>query len=397
MLTAGHILQFIREGSCRTRKELIEYTGLSRSTITDRVDRLIEAGYIHESGVATSGGGRPPSVLDIDSASRLVLVADLGATHARVALTDLAARTIAEDFTEMRIDRGPGPVLTWVRQAFQVLLDRAGRPAEQVCGIGIDLPGSVDHKTGRVLRSFVMPGWDDHPITDVIRESFDVPILVENDAKAMALGEWWWFWRDCPSLLLIKVSTGIGAGIVLDGRIYRGVEEAAGNIGHVRLRESDDRVCTCGSRGCVASLASGHALAMDLAQPSSRDVVRLVQSGDPTAIARTQQAGRTLGLVLATAVSLLNPGVLVLAGDMAETREHYLTGIRESVYRRSLPYTTRNLDIVTSSLGVRAGIVGTAVMVMEHVLSPMAVDAALSRTTPVATSLALRPGMGRTR
>ncbi|NRQ31976.1 ROK family transcriptional regulator [Nonomuraea sp. NN258] len=378
MLTAGQILQLIRDGSCRTRKELIEYTGLSRSTITDRVDRLIEAGYIHESGVASSGGGRPPSVLDIDAANRLVLVADLGASHARVALTDLAARPMSEEHTEMRIDRGPDEVLSWVREAFQRMLDRNGRTAGQVCGIGLDLPGSVDHETGRVIRSFLMPGWDDHPIGEALRRTYEVPILVENDANAMALGEWWSSWRDTDSLVLIKVSTGIGTGIVLDGAIYRGVEEAAGNIGHVRLRETDDRVCTCGSRGCVASLSSGHALAADLGVRTSRDVVRLVQAGDPTAIARTQEAGRTLGIVLATAVSLLNPGVLVLAGDMAETREHYLTGIRESVYRRSLPYTTRNLEIVTSSLGDRAGIVGMAVIVVEHVLSPTAVDTALA-------------------
>ncbi|MFI6298622.1 ROK family transcriptional regulator [Nonomuraea sp. NPDC050790] len=377
MLTAGQMLQLIRNGSCRTRKELIEFTGLSRSTITDRVDRLIEAGYIHESGVAISGGGRPPSVLDIDATNRFALVADLGAGHARVALTDLAARPLAEEHTEIRIELGPEPVLSWVRQAFQRLLDRTGHARDRVCGIGVDLPGSVDHTSGRAIRSFLMPGWDEYPIAEAIGAGFDVPILVENDAKAMALGEWWRHWRETPSLLLIKVSTGIGAGIVIDGQIYRGVEEAAGNIGHVRLRESDDRVCTCGSRGCVASLASGHALAADLGQVSSRDVVRLVQAGDPTAIARTQEAGRTLGIVLATAVSLLNPGVLVLAGDMAETREHYLTGIRESVYRRSLPYTTRNLDIVTSTLGDRAGVVGTAVIVTEHVLSPDAVDAAL--------------------
>ncbi|MEV0618132.1 ROK family transcriptional regulator [Nonomuraea sp. NPDC050404] len=381
MLTAGQILQLIRNGSCRTRKELIEYTGLSRSTITDRVDRLIDAGYIHESGVGTSGGGRPPSVLDVDATRRLMLVADLGATHARVALTDLAARPMAEARTEMRIELGPEAVLSWVRDAFQRLLDRVGRPADEVCGIGLDLPGSVDHTTGRVIRSFLMPGWDDHPVGQALGEMYDVPILVENDANAMALGEWWSFWRDTASLILVKVSTGIGTGIILDGQIYRGVEEAAGNIGHVRLRETDDRVCTCGSRGCVASLASGHALATDLGMPSSREVVRLAQAGDPEAIACVQEGGRTLGLVLATAVSLLNPGVLVLAGDMAETREHYLTGIREVVYRRSLPYTTRNLEIVTSSLGDRAGIVGMAVIVMEHVLSPTSVDSALADKT----------------
>ncbi|MFC7105125.1 ROK family protein [Nonomuraea rubra] len=314
----------------------------------------------------------------MDATRRLMLVADLGATHARVALTDLAARPMAEEHTEMRIELGPDAVLSWVREAFQRMLDRVGRPTGEVCGIGLDLPGSVDHTTGRVIRSFLMPGWDDHPVREAIGSTFDVPILVENDANAMALGEWWSFWRDTDSLVLIKVSTGIGTGIILDGQIYRGVEEAAGNIGHVRLRETDDRVCTCGSRGCVASLASGHAVATDLDVSSSRDVVRLVQAGDPGAIARVQEAGRTLGVVLATAVSLLNPGVLVLAGDMAETREHYLTGIREIVYRRSLPYTTRNLEIVTSSLGDRAGIVGMAVIVMEHVLSPASVDAALA-------------------
>ncbi|MET7337535.1 ROK family transcriptional regulator [Nonomuraea sp. NPDC005650] len=378
MLTAGQILQLIRNGTCRTRKELIEYTGLSRSTITDRVDRLIDAGYIHESGVGASGGGRPPSVLDVDAARRLMLVADLGATHASVALTDLAANPLAEERAEMRIELGPEAVLSWVREAFQRLLDRAGRPTGDVCGIGLDLPGSVDHTTGRMIRSFLMPGWDGYPVGEAIGQTYDVPILVENDANAMALGEWWSSWRDTDSLILIKVSTGIGTGIVLDGQIYRGVEEAAGNIGHVRLNEHDNRVCTCGSRGCVASLASGHALAADLGQGSSRDVVRLVQGGDPTAIAVTQEAGRTLGLVLATAVSLLNPGVLVLAGDMAETREHYLTGIREIVYQRSLPYTTRNLEIVPTSLEDRAGIVGMAVIVMEHVLSPASVDAALA-------------------
>ncbi|SEU38824.1 ROK family transcriptional regulator [Nonomuraea wenchangensis] len=377
MLTAGQILQLIRNGTCRTRKELIEHTGLSRSTITDRVDRLIDAGYIHESGVGASGGGRPPSVLDVDAGRRLMLVADLGAIHARVALTDLAARPLAEESAGLRIDLGPEAVLSWVRECFQRLLDRAGRLPGEVCGIGIDLPGSVDHVSGRVIRSFLMPGWDDFPVGEAVGAGYDVPILVENDANAMALGEWWTSWRGSDALLLVKVSTGIGTGIVLDGQIYRGVEEAAGNIGHVRIRESDDRVCTCGSRGCVASLASGRALAADLGQESSLDVVRLVQTGDPAAIARTQEAGRTLGVVLATAVSLLNPAALVLAGDMAETREHYLTGIREVVYRRSLPYTTRNLEIVTSSLGGRAGIAGMAVIVMEHVLSAAAVDAAL--------------------
>ncbi|MDF5752482.1 ROK family transcriptional regulator [Spongiactinospora sp. TRM90649] len=369
----------IRDGRCRTRRELIEYTGLSRSTISDRVDRLIAARYIRESGTGHSGGGRPPSVLEIDPAARLVLVADLGAEHATVALCDMWAEPIAEEHAEIDIGSGPERVLGWVCEVFHRLLDKAGRLPSEVCGVGIAVPGSVDHDSGRVLRSFLMPGWDDYPIADVLRGSFDVPVLVENDATAMALGEWWGSWRATRSLMLVKVSTAIGAGIVLDGRIYRGVENAAGSIGHVRIREDDERVCTCGSRGCVAALAGGRAIARDLSRPGrevtgSRGVVRLVQAGDPDAIAAVQEAGRTLGIVLATAVSLLNPGVLVLAGDMAETREHHLTGVREMIYRRSLPYTTRDLEIVNSSLGRRAGISGNALAVIEHVLAPGQVD-----------------------
>ncbi|SEN15762.1 ROK family transcriptional regulator [Nonomuraea pusilla] len=378
MLTAGQVLQLIRDGSCRTRKELMERTGLSRSTVTERLDRLIGAGYVREHGVGASGGGRPPAVLEVAAGNRLLLVADLGAGHARVALTDLAARPLAEEHAELRIDRGPQAVLTWVTEAFGRLLAASGRSGAEVCGVGVDVPGSVDPDTGRVTRSFLMPGWDGHPVRQVLGAAYDVPILVENDADAMAVGEWWTSWRSTSSLVLVKVSTGIGTGILLDGRVYRGAEAAAGDLGHVRLGEGEGRVCTCGSRGCVASLASGSALAGQLGVPGSRDVVRLVRAGDPAAIALTREAGRALGVVLATAVSLLNPGVLVLAGDMAETREHYLTGIRESVHRLSLPCTTRNLEIVTGSAGDRAGVVGMAVLVTRQVLSPGAVDAALA-------------------
>ncbi|GII79265.1 sugar kinase [Sphaerisporangium rufum] len=376
-LTAGQALQLVRQGTCRTRKELIEHTGLSRSTVTDRVDRLIAAGYLREAGVGRSGGGRPPAMLTVGSPGQLVLAADLGATHATVAVTDLAGEPLAVERLALRIALGPGPVLARVQEAFGRLLEAAGREDARVVGVGVDLPGSIDPATGQVIKSFAMPGWDDHPIREDLAAGREVPVVVENDAKAMALGEWRASWRDCPSLLLVKVSTGIGAGIVLAGDIYHGTDQAAGNIGHVRSGDSGDRVCTCGSRGCVASVASGQAIADDLGVAGSREVVELVQAADPAAIARVGEAGRTLGVVLATAVNLLNPGVLVLAGDMAETGEHYLTGIREAVYRHSLPYVTRNLQIVTGRLGDLAGVVGTASLVADQVLSAGAVDAAL--------------------
>lgn len=376
------MLQLVREGKARTRRDLIAVTGLARSTVTQRVDQLIEAGYLEESGVGTSTGGRPPSVLSPRSSAGVVLVADIGATHCRVALTDLAANSLVEDTVKVRIEQGPETVLSWLRDTFLALLERTGRK-EDLCGIGLGLPGPVEFASGKVVQPPIMPGWHDYPVREYLRATFDVPILVDNDAKVLALGEWATGWRDSSSFVLVKVGTGIGCGIVIGGKVYRGIDSAAGDIGHVRLSEHHDDVCACGARGCVASVASGAALARRLREQGketrdSHDVVRLVQAGDTEAVTLTRESGQLLGEVLATVVSLLNPGVLMLAGNMAETHEHFLTGIREVVYRSSLPLATRNLEIVTSRLKERAGVVGAATMVVDYLLSAEVVDARLS-------------------
>jgi predicted NBD/HSP70 family sugar kinase len=180
-------------------------------------------------------------------------------------------------------------------------------------------------------------------------------------------------------VLVVKVGTGIGCGIVAGREIHRGSHGGAGDIGHVRIHGHDDVHCRCGNTGCLEAVAGGRALAERLAQAGldathSRDVVRLVHAGEPQAVRLVRETGRSLGDVLAAAVNFFNPGAIVIGGDIAETDEHLLAGVRETIFQRSLPLATRDLRIVRSRLGDRAGITGAAMLAIEHVLSPIAVD-----------------------
>ena len=379
----GALLQLVRDGRATTRAELARYTGLARSTVAQRVDALIAADLLYEAGGSQSTGGRPPTTLAFKHNAGVVLVADLGATHARLALSDLAGTPLAEHASERDIAEGPDAVLAWVDNEFQHLLAEAGRTADEVRAIGIGVPGPVEFSTGRPVSPPIMPGWDGFSIPDWFASRYRAPVLVDNDVNIMARGEQWMHFRETPHLLLIKVGTGIGCGIVADGHIYRGARGAAGDIGHIRATSREDVVCRCGNIGCLEAVAGGQALADALTAAGiqahhSRDVVELVRAGNPTAIRNVREAGRTLGEVLAGTVNFFNPGVIVIGGDIAEAHEHLLAGVREGIFSRSLPLATRDLRIVPSRLGDRAGVIGAATMATEHVLAPSMIDQALA-------------------
>jgi predicted NBD/HSP70 family sugar kinase len=375
--SAGHLLWLIRSGRARTRSELQQVTGLSRSTVGQRLDRLIGAGYLREPGVDSSTGGRPPTLLEFNDKQGVILAANFGATHARVAALDLAARPLAEERADLRIADGPRPVLDWLGKRFTSLLDQAGHDAGDVSGIGLGVPGPVVFTTGRVLQPAIMPGWDDYPIIEHLHRFFDVPVLVDNDAYLMALGEHVTHLPDCPTMVLVKVATGIGAGIIVNGAIHRGIDGAAGIIGHVRPGGHHEARCLCGSNGCLAAVASGAAIAerlttMGVPTASSQELLARITAGHPDACRLAREAGQDLGKVLATVVCLINPGAVVIAGDLAET--NFLTGVREVLYRLAPPRATRQLSVVTSGLGERAGVVGAHAMVIDSVYAPEAVN-----------------------
>jgi predicted NBD/HSP70 family sugar kinase len=263
------------------------------------------------------------------------------------------------------------------------LLRKVGVTAGHVVGIGIGVPGPVEHSTGRPANPPIMPGWHEFDIPAHLSRQFPVPVLVDNDVNVMALGEHVTAWPDEEHLLYVKVATCIGAGIISNRRLTRGARGTAGDLGHVRVADASETVvCRCGNIGCLEAVAAGPAVAARLRAAgldisSSQDVVDAVLHGDVTAIQEVREAGRSIGSVLATCVSLLNPSVIVIGGALAAAGEHLLAGVREVVYRRSLPLATRSLRIVRSALDDRAGVIGAAVMVIETVLAPDAVDAAI--------------------
>ncbi|MDA0180589.1 ROK family protein [Solirubrobacter phytolaccae] len=367
-----------------TRADLVKQTGLARSTVAQRLDALREHELVYEAHASASTGGRPPTVLMFNQGAGVVLVADLGATHSRLVVSDLAGTQLVEMTFDMDIAEGPEQVLSTVKQHFVALLAQVDRTPADVRGIGVGVPGPVAFSRGEPVAPPIMPGWDSFSIPSWFAKDFDGPVLVDNDVNTMALGEHWTHWREHEHLLYVKIGTGIGCGIVAGRRIHRGAQGAAGDIGHVRLAGHDDVICRCGNIGCLEAVAGGRALAAKLSDlgfdaSSSRDVVTLVRAGEPQAIQAVRDAGRCLGEVLAGAVNFFNPGAIVIGGDIADAHQQLLAGVREVIFQRSLPLATGDLRIVPSRLGDRAGVVGIGIMVIEHILSPEAVDRVIER------------------
>ncbi|MEU3251513.1 ROK family protein [Streptomyces sp. NPDC006997] len=387
--SSGELLDLVRSGRATTRGALQQATGLSRATVGQRLDRLFRAGWLREGAGGPVGsplGGRPSITLEFDDEHAVVLAADLDTRHARVAVLTLTGEILAEHGGTLLIEDGPEKVLGELGRWFAELLAKTGHHAAEVCGIGLAVPGPVDRETGRVVQPPIMPGWDGYDIRGRLARAFTehagaatttVPVLVDNDANLMAYGEQRTGYPDCSAFVLVKVSTGIGAGVVVDGSLYRGVDGGAGDIGHIRVPEGAETLCRCGSYGCLAAVASGGAVARRLVASgvpaaSGSDVRDLLAAGHPEAVGLAREAGRRVGDVLATVVTLLNPGVLMIAGDLAGTA--FVTGVRELLYQRALSRSTAHLEVVTSKLGERAGLVGAGALVVEHLYAPERVE-----------------------
>jgi predicted NBD/HSP70 family sugar kinase len=385
----GAILALFRQGRAHTRADLVQLTGMARSTVAQRLDMLLTANLLVPEGESTSTGGRPPTQFSFNACGGVLLCADIGASHLRCAVTDLAATVLAEKVGELDVAAGPYPVLDDVAKNFATLLAEVDRSPVDVRGIGISVPGPVEFATGRVFSPPIMTGWDGFDIPGYFAALYICPTLVDNDVNAMAFGEQRVCWPQHRHMLMIKVGTGVGCGIIASGEIHRGAQGTAGDIGHIPYKGDvssgeEQPICRCGNIGCVEAYAGGWALLRDLRNlgydvHSSFDLVRLIRAGQPDAMRLARQAGRVLGQAISDAVSFFNPSLVVIGGQLAHADEPLLAGIREIVYRRSAPLATRDLQITTSQLNSRAGIIGLALMLGDHIFAPQRVDQELEK------------------
>lgn len=377
----GELLRLLRDGQARTRAELATETGLARSTVRLRLDALMDAGLVAGWGNAATGG-RPASRFVFNARARLALAADVGATHATVAIADLTGEPLATEKLDLDIASGPDAVLALLADTWQRMRTEHGL-TEPVAGIGIGLPGPVEHSTGRPNNPPIMPGWNGYDVPARVAADFPVPVLVDNEVNLMALGEHARWFPTERHMIVVKVATGIGAGLISNGQLHRGDVGAAGDLGHILAPHAGDVPCRCGNSGCLEAVASGPAVAANLraagiAATTSADVVALVEAGNMVAGQAVRQAGRDIGEVLAASVSMFNPSLIVVGGSLARAGEMLLAGVREAIYRRSLPLATERLRIVTSQAGADAGVLGAAAMVVRHALSPMVLDRELA-------------------
>ncbi|MEU3457464.1 ROK family transcriptional regulator [Micromonospora sp. NPDC006766] len=378
----GELLQLLRDGQARTRAELAAETGLARSTVRLRLDALMDAGLVAGRGNDAPTGGRPASRFVFNPRARVVLAADVGATHATIAIADLTGEPLAIERLPLDVADGPDAVLDLLIDTWRRMRDNQD-PATPIAGVGIGLPGPVEHSTGKPNHPPLMPGWNGYDVPTRIAADFAVPILVDNEVNLMALGEHIRCFPDEANMIFVKIATGIGSGLISNDQLHRGDVGAAGDLGHIRAPHGGDVPCRCGNSGCLEAVASGPAIAAKLRAAgldatTNADVVALVQAGNPIAGQAVRQAGRDIGEVLAAGVSLFNPSLIVIGGALAQAGEILLAGVRESIYRRSLPLATERLRIVTSQAGANAGVVGAAVMVVQHVLSPTVLDRELA-------------------
>lgn len=381
------VLDEIRRDQVVSRPELVRRTGLSRAVVAQRVNELVDRGLVEDGAVGASTGGRAPRLLRLRARAGHLLVADLGATSIDVAIADVAGRVLAHWEEPAEIAAGPDVILSRVEALFDELLKHTADVPGALWGIGIGLPGPVEFESGRPVSPPLMPGWDGYPVRGRFRERYGAPTWVDNDVNVMALGELRaGIARGYTNVIFIKLGTGIGAGIIVEGRLHRGARGCAGDVGHIQV--GDSVICTCGNVGCLEALAGGAALARDATEVAksgqskilretlrakgsleAADVVAAASQGDTASIELIGAAGQLIGRALATIVSVFNPSLIVVGGGMAKAGDQLFASIKEAVYGRALPLATRDLIVQRSALNGLGGVVGAAATVIDQLLS----------------------------
>ncbi|SFK36764.1 ROK family transcriptional regulator [Amycolatopsis sacchari] len=373
--SAGHILAVLRAEGPLTRQELQDRIGLSRATMVERLDVLQRHRLVRQTGLRASNGGRPAQVLAADDTGRTALVADVGQRHATIAVVDLRGDVFAQLHRPLPVGHLPEETLSHLLHTGRALLAETGR-ADSLCAVGLSVPGQIDHERGTTIAPPSMREWTGLPLRDRFTDALSVPVFLENDANALAFGAYCELGRPDAALVGVKVGTGIGAGLVISGRTHRGETASAGEIGHIRIEGNDQR-CDCGRRGCVSAIASGQAVIRQLRPTgvrSAEDVVRRVRAGNIEAIRVTAAAGRLVGTVLATVVTIVNPRYLRVGGAIG-VLPPFLDSLRDAVRANAQTTALEGVSVDACRLGVNTTLTGVAGLVADEMLAPAAVDA----------------------
>jgi predicted NBD/HSP70 family sugar kinase/biotin operon repressor len=364
------VIDALRQRGTASRSEIARHTGLSRTTVTTLVNDLQAKGLVVEQPLGeVQGRGRPPTLLRLDPSAGAVVGIHFDHRQLRVAVADLSSTVLAEQWQDLDVDRAATTALDAAANLVAVVLEEAGIERSRVVGAGVALSGPVA-RDGTVGSTVILPGWEGLNAVDELSRRLGLQVAVDNDANLGALAEVsFGAGRGFSDVIYVMVSSGIGAGIVLDGRLHRGVTGLAGEIGHVQIR-SDGAVCRCGNRGCLETVASTDAV-LSLLRPAHgagmnvRRLVELLDAGDAGAHRVVNDAGREIGRVLAGLCNVLSPAGVIVGGDLGVAAQPLLDGIREALDRYVLPPVRGALELRAGVLGERAEVLGALALVIS--------------------------------
>jgi len=379
---------------CReiSRADLSRATGLSRSTVSDIVNTLLETGLVRFLRAGSSSGGRRPILLGFDDEAWPLVGVDLGASHISVAVTSLRCELRAWRHQRHDVRNDPRGTLEHAREMVFSALAEAGWEPRHAVGIGVAVPAPVDPARPEAMSPVVLPAWSGIDLPGEFGEAFGRPVFVDNDANLGALAELWWgAGADGRDLAFIKLGTGVGAGLLHQGAIYRGASGIAGEIGHLVV-DPGGRECMCGLRGCLATVASSAALkelvieALTSGRESvltedldTQALVEAAKAGDAVAIEVISTAGRTLGTAIASLVNLVNPATVVLGGGLSRAGDILFGPLRNAMKRRALLQSLDEVRLVASTLEDREIALGAATLVLEAALDNQTLFPAVER------------------
>ena len=374
----GHLLDLIRATGGMSRQQLLASTGMSRATLYERLETLLRRNLVYEAESMEATGGRRSRKIRFDDRGRVVLAFALGQTHATVAVSDTNGVLLRSRTVQHRINAPADAVLQPLIRIGTELLD-AGT-GETLIGTGVSVPAPVEAGTGSVVHPTTIPDWRPDAVTSAMTAAWPVPIVVENDARAAALGE---CNVDGETTVYVKVGTGIGCGIVVDGSILRGAHGAAGDIGHIHVA-SDGPLCRCGRRGCLATFSSGSSL-LDRLRGDGLDsldaIVDAAGVGRPDVEALLLSGADVLGGALAATVTTINPDRLVIGGKIG-TIPLFAGQVRDRVLRDVVERISDGLTVTPGAPGDASAVDGLTRLVIRKVYSAGAIDALLSDFVP---------------
>ena len=384
------IIDLIRKYGELTKGEIVFLTDHSRTKISTSIDSLLAKKYIIENRATEFSGGRRSKTFSLFGDLGLVAGIDIGATSIDLAVANFSSKVLARFSEPAQVREGPIKILGRACNLLEKVIKDAGLHVEDLRGIGVGVPGPVDFSLGTLVSPPIMPGWDRYPIIPMVQQWFPTAsVVIDNDVNVMALGEInQGAGKGISNLIFVKIGTGIGAGIICEGRIYRGASGCAGDIGHISVSKSGP-LCPCGNKGCLEAVAGGKAIAdrsLAAAQEgkspillklfeknngklTTEDVGIAAREGDPLSIEIIRESGQMVGDVLAGLVNFYNPDMIVIGGGVSNLGNLLLSSIRQAVLSRSLPLATRNLQLVFSGIGPDAGISGAISLAMNYIFT----------------------------